>query len=49
MINKIPVKWVLKGKKLFDVIGMIHQGIDKEVERVKELKHQFEAISPEMN
>jgi hypothetical protein len=42
MVNKIPHDQILKGKRLFNVIGTVHKGIDSEVERVKELKIKYE-------
>jgi hypothetical protein len=35
IIKKIPTEWILKGKKLFEVISVVHAGLDAEVERVK--------------
>jgi len=35
IIRKIPKEWILKGKKLFEVISVVHAGLDAEVERVR--------------
>lgn len=45
IINQIPKELILTGKKLFDVIGIVHKGIDAEVERVKELKKIYHESS----
>lgn len=42
MVLKIPKEKILKGKKLFEVINIIHQGVDNELERVKEMKKKLE-------
>jgi predicted nucleic acid-binding protein len=42
IIQKVPREIIITGKKLFEVIHMVHSGIDQEVERVKQLKENFE-------
>lgn len=38
IVRKLPKEILITGRQLFEVIHLIHQGIDNEVERVKKLK-----------
>ena len=38
IVKKIPRQWILKGRKLLDVIQIVHAGLNAEVERVKQTK-----------
>lgn len=40
--QRLPADLLIGGKQLFEIIYLVHQGIDQEVARVQHLKNEFE-------
>jgi hypothetical protein len=42
IVARLPGNMIIDGKKLHQIIDLANQGVDREVERVKELKRKYE-------